>query len=294
MTSSSISYIVPAFNCSDTLAESIESIVNNNLEHGDEIIIIDDASTDNTKEVAYLLKDKYPFIKVLSHRYNKGSAAAGRNTGIENSSHDLIFCLDADNLLIPGSITKLKSYLIEQGADAAAFGEIHYFIEAAEKVDKKWILLPEISFLENINRANMTPCSSGNYLFTRTSWVKAGRYNESVGGAYDSWAFGVSQLAAGCKMVCLPGTWYLHRHGYESTFIRDLKKMNESLTVTRILMPYLNLLCERDVDYILHPHFQRNWFKRISSKKLKGAGYRENPVKKFLRRALNRIISKLF
>ena len=48
---SKISFIIPAYNCADTLIESIESIFNGNFEVDDEVIIVNDASTDKTLEV---------------------------------------------------------------------------------------------------------------------------------------------------------------------------------------------------------------------------------------------------
>ena len=45
---SKISFIIPAYNCADTLVESIESIFDGNFEDGDEVIIVNDASTDKT------------------------------------------------------------------------------------------------------------------------------------------------------------------------------------------------------------------------------------------------------
>ena len=117
-----ISFIVPAFNCEKTIIECIESIYNNNFYEGDEVIIINDASIDNTEKIINKLAQKYRSIKILKHNINKGSAAASRNTGIDNSKNNLLFCLDSDNILEKDSISKLKSALIETKSDCCAFG----------------------------------------------------------------------------------------------------------------------------------------------------------------------------
>ena len=124
---SKISFIIPAYNCADTIVESVESIFKRNFEDGDEVIIVNDASTDKTSQIIYILQKKYPAIKTISHNINKGSAAAGRNTGIDYSKNDLIFCLDSDNVLASGAVPALKKYILEQNADVAAFGEIRFF-----------------------------------------------------------------------------------------------------------------------------------------------------------------------
>ena len=43
-----ISFIIPAYNCAKFLSDAVNSIFNGNFAVGDEVIIVDDASTDNT------------------------------------------------------------------------------------------------------------------------------------------------------------------------------------------------------------------------------------------------------
>ena len=293
---SPISFIIPVYNADGTLPEAIDSIIIGNLKDEDEIIIVDDASTDNSPEVIKKYCERYSFIHCIKHNINKGSAAAGRNTGIAIAKNELIFCLDADNILKPGSVTMLKQYLLDNKLGAAAFGEIHYFENKIENITNKWILDEEISFLGNINRYDHSPCGSGNYLFTKESWKCAGRYNESVGGAWDSWAFGCSQLAMGVKMKTLKGTYYFHRQGYESTYIRENKKMNSTLNVTRILFPFFHLLHPSDVDYILNPYYRYSWLKYIKKRPLKGKTNGKDANRKVLsgfKRQLFRILANI-
>lgn len=269
-TKNDISFIIPAYNCADTITESVESIFNNNFSTRDEVIIVDDASTDNTLKIIKGLQKKYTVIRIFRHHYNKGSAAAGRNTGIDNSKNDLIFCLDADNVLYPGSIPKLKQFFLSKNADVAAFGELHYFKDNIQNVTHKWIYKGKIMLYDGINNTTTTPCSSGNYLFTKTSWLKAGRYNESFAIiAYDSLAFGLCQLIAGSKMVTMPNSFYYHRYGYESTFVRESRKVNSSLTLLQIILPYINLFDERDIDYIMGKKGRYIWFNNLGKHPLR-------------------------
>ena len=139
MNSQPISFIVPAYNCSHTLPEAIDSIYERNFEAGDETIIVNDGSTDKTQEVIDALRQRHPGIIALRHSINKGSAAAGRNTAIDHTKNTLYFSLDADNILEPGSIPRLKTFLFETGADAAAFGELHFFRGNNKTVTHKWV-----------------------------------------------------------------------------------------------------------------------------------------------------------
>lgn len=281
----SISFVVPAYNCAKFLPDAINSIFNGNFTVGDEVIIVDDASTDNTSRVAKSLQKKYPVVHIFGHHYNKGSASAGRNTGIDNSKNDLIFCLDADNVLCPNSVPRLKQYMIDKKADAAAFGELHFFIEN-KIVTHKWTYKDKITLYDAINNTQATPCASGNYLFTKASWIKAGRYNESAFTiAYDSLDFGLRQLFSGAKMVTMPSLFYFHRYGYNSTFVKEIKKINPSLAVLQIILPFLHIFKDEDVNYVMSRAGRCTWFKntkkhplRLKRTRLKRSSYFPNKL----------------
>lgn len=289
-----ICFIIPAYNCADFLPEAIDSIFDGNFTLGDEIIIIDDASTDNTFKVAKSLQKIHHQIKIFRHHYNKGSAAAGRNTGIDNSKNDLIFCLDADNVLCPNSIPRLKKYLIDKQADAAAFGELHYFENNIQNVTHKWVYKKQTTLYDVINNTAKAPCASGNYLFTKASWVKAGRYNESFSTiAYDSWSFGFYQLTTGSKMVTMPGSFYYHKCGYESTFVKERKKINASLSILQIILPFLHLIDEGDIDYILSKRARYNWFDNLEKRPIRLKNNGATQVNRNLIKNITELVQKL-
>ena len=266
---SKISFIIPSYNCADTIVESVESIFNGNFEDGDEVIIVNDASTDRTLQIINSLQKKYPAIKTVSHNINKGSAAAGRNTGIDYSKNDLIFCLDSDNILAHGAVPALKKYLMEQNADVAAFGEIHFFKTDIKEITHKWIFKDKLIELGDALSGYKWPGPSGNYLFTKRSWLKAGRYIESIGGAYDSWAFGIKQLATRSKMITMKNSFYYHRVGHESAFTRDKDKIKASLIALSVLTNFLALIEEEDVDYIMSKEHRYSWFDDLEKRPIR-------------------------
>jgi glycosyltransferase involved in cell wall biosynthesis len=269
MTSYPISFIIPAFNCADTLPGAVSSVYDHNFEPGDEIIIVNDASTDNTQEVIDALRQRNPEIVALRHRINKGSAAAGRNTAIDHAKNFLYFSLDADNILEPGSVPRLKAYFFETIADAAAFGELHFFSGSTKRVTHKWVFKEGPITLSDALSGHLWPGPSGNYLFSRDSWLRAGRYHEAVGGAYDSWAFGVRQLATGSKMVVLKDTFYYHRVRDNSSFLRDKGSLNPCLVGLQILLPFLHMIEDEDVEYIMGPEGRYRWFENLAERPLR-------------------------
>jgi glycosyltransferase involved in cell wall biosynthesis/tetratricopeptide (TPR) repeat protein len=257
-----ISFFIPAYNCEQTLEESVDSILNGNFAQGDELIIVNDCSTDNTGGILERLKIKCPFIKIFSHQTNKGGGAA-RNTAVQNATHPLLFCLDSDNILVPGSIQKLKNFLLYSGADAASFQEIHFFQSQKEIVSGKWVFKDRITFADCLSKYDV-PGSSGNYIFTKDSWIRAGGYPEFTG-SLDTTGFGIRQLATGSKMLTLPGAYYLHRQGHESYWIRDSRTRNISVSMGEILASILHLIDEKEVEYI-YGDGKSTWFSELEKR----------------------------
>lgn len=89
-----VSIIIPIYNMEQWIGKAIETVEKQTLkEH--EIICIDDGSTDQTLDLLYTYKQKYPNIQVL-HQENKGSGPA-RNLGIMHAQGEYVAFLDADD-----------------------------------------------------------------------------------------------------------------------------------------------------------------------------------------------------
>lgn len=80
------------------------------------LIIIDDASSDNSLKIAEELQKNYSWITVLKHPVNSGKGAAIR-TGLSNASGDYIGIQDADEEYAPDNYLKLLKPMIEGKAD---------------------------------------------------------------------------------------------------------------------------------------------------------------------------------
>lgn len=100
-----ISIVIPAYNRVSSLKKCVESILPQQYE-GLEVIIIDDCSTDATKQYMEGLK-QYAFITTIYNKENRGVNYT-RNRGIEAAAQKFILFIDSDDELIPGSIEKVK------------------------------------------------------------------------------------------------------------------------------------------------------------------------------------------
>ena len=97
---SSIDVIIPAYNASKYIAETIESVLAQTL-LPNKIIIVDDGSTDDTVEIVE--KFYFDLIEVIS--IPNGGVSQARNVGIHASNADYIAFLDADDLWEPEKLS---------------------------------------------------------------------------------------------------------------------------------------------------------------------------------------------
>ena len=115
---SSVSLIIPVFNASATIEQTLVSIEceikkNPNIEW--QIIAIDDGSSDNSLQILQEWEIKLHLTIVeLAH---SGSPAGPRNYGIEMATGEYVFFLDADDILLEGGLSASVSYAIENDAD---------------------------------------------------------------------------------------------------------------------------------------------------------------------------------
>ena len=105
-----LTVIVPVYNVEDYIKRCILSIINNDLDIANyEIIVVDDESPDNSKEIVKELAIIYPQIQLISQK-NKGLGGA-RNTGILNAKGKYVLFLDSDDLLVEGVLGRLEQII---------------------------------------------------------------------------------------------------------------------------------------------------------------------------------------
>ena len=114
-----ITIIVPIYNVQFFLEECLSSISKQTYSNI-EILLINDGSTDNSKNIA----EKYVLIDSRYKLYNKvnGGLSSARNYGIKKASGDYIIFIDSDDSVEPNFVERLYSSLIETDADISMCG----------------------------------------------------------------------------------------------------------------------------------------------------------------------------
>lgn len=120
------SIIIPLYNKERYIENAIQSILKQTVADY-EIIIINDGSTDKSKEI--ISKYDSEKIRIIDHPKNKGLSAA-RNTGIKNAISNYITFLDADDLWKPNYLQTIKNLI-------SSYSEAHIFATNYDEVYPK-------------------------------------------------------------------------------------------------------------------------------------------------------------
>ena len=121
-----LTVIVPAYNEAATVADTIRSLQAQTV-LAEDIIVVDDCSTDDTGAVASALG-----VKVIRPPSNTGSKAGAQNFALSSVTTEFTMAIDADTTLAPDAIAKLLGAL-EDPAVGAACGFV-----IPRRVSTKW------------------------------------------------------------------------------------------------------------------------------------------------------------
>lgn len=120
MTHATVSVIVPVFNGAQTLQRSANSLLDQTLKTL-EIILINDASSDDTGAMIDWLAEKHPQIRALHNEQNQGVHET-RLHGLQNATAPWIGFLDADDIALPEMFAKMQAAGEQQRADIVVCG----------------------------------------------------------------------------------------------------------------------------------------------------------------------------
>lgn len=150
------SVVIPCHNYGTYLSEAVLSAVGQDGVDV-EVIVVDDASTDQSLEVASMLSSRHDRIKVFANVSNQGPVATF-NRGLAAASGEFLVRLDADDLLTPGSIARAVAVFDTLPSVGLVYGHPLHFAgpnrPPARTSSTRWTLWPGKEWLRD-------RCSSG-------------------------------------------------------------------------------------------------------------------------------------
>lgn len=178
----SLAVIIPSYNKAKYISVCVESILSQTL-LPDEIIIVDDLSTDNSREIIQKLCEKSDRIRPVFLEKNGGVSHA-RNTGIKNAKSEYITFVDADDYY--ADINKLKNEMMlikRHREDIVAYSKVMQVNEDGTSCnivlpDKKGYLEGDIYTRMLTGNFNFTTIAR-DYCVKKSIVLKAGGFDEN-------------------------------------------------------------------------------------------------------------------
>ncbi len=161
-----ISTIIPLYNAGKYLEEAIKSVLSQQRPP-EEIIIVDDGSTDNSLEIARKFGDA---IRVICQEHL--GAGAARNSGVKASRGNYIAFLDADDLWLPQKLKTQMDYLEAHPETDMVFGNVHQFISPELGPEHQRRIKKELE--------RMAGYVAGSMLIKKQKFTEAGFFNENL------------------------------------------------------------------------------------------------------------------
>lgn len=216
-----VSVIIPTYNRADLIGYALQSVLDQ-VETDWECIIIDDGSTDNTRDVVATFLDRR--IHYIFQENQKLPSA--RNSGISASTAEFITFLDSDDRFLPEKLsTQLKEFEKNPiiGMVLSGWADVDIQFKIIREV-KPWLTHPNLELLDWLMSCPVPPPA----VMVRKKWL------DSVGGFdpeqhyVEDWDLWLRLSYAGCQMawatdqVCLKTV-------HSQSMIRNVKGMNDGL-----------------------------------------------------------------
>jgi glycosyltransferase involved in cell wall biosynthesis len=167
-----VSVIIPCYNYASLVERAIQSAIIQDYPDLEHIVVVDDGSTDNTKEVVEKFND--PRVKYI-HQENSGVANA-RNNGIASVDSTYICCLDADDFILRGFLSSCVRALEGDRTLGAAYTKLRLISRDGTREAKRASEWPtRFNYdLQVIGQNQIPTCC----VYRREAWERLGGYRQ--------------------------------------------------------------------------------------------------------------------
>ncbi|MEH2458129.1 glycosyltransferase family 2 protein [Nostoc sp.] len=213
-----VSVIIPAYNTSAYISRTIESALGQTLKNI-EIIVVDDASTDNTLEVARSFVDQR--LKIFVNHQNQG-AGGTRNRALKEAKGKWIAVLDSDDWYAPERLEKLLQvaysekadmvaddlFLIRDGEDypwSTLIKQSGELIEKIKQIDPVYFVETDVYGQKGLHLGISKPLFRRNFLMQQNI-----KYDASIKVSQYFWLV-LKCLVKGSRFFLVPEPYYFYR-----------------------------------------------------------------------------------
>ena len=202
-----VSIIITNYNYAAWVCEAADSALKQ-TRMPDEIIVVDDGSTDDSLKRLEWYGVGHPNVKIIAQK-NLGVAAA-RSAGIQAATQEYLVCLDADDRLEPMFIESLLPAMIADRSLGIAYSGISVnYPDGGRSVQKDWP--PEFSWdSQSIVSNPPSNCIPSSAIFRKEMWERAGPHKQEYAPGEDTefWTRGLSIGFKARRVTSEPLFWY--------------------------------------------------------------------------------------
>lgn len=248
-----LSIIIPSYNAEATLETTLESVIEQNFQDW-EAIIVNDGSIDKTADIALKWLNKDQRFKYFFKQ--NGGLGKARNFGIKNSRGKFILPLDSDNQLLKDFTEDAMDVFEKDSEVGVVYGDAEYF---GEKTG-----------LWKVEEFNFEKMLSGNYIdacavYRKELWDKLGGYDENMPHqGHEDWELWIAIGNMNIKFYHLNQTtfkYYVSNNSMIRSFTDEMLVLNQNYIVKKYAKLYF--------EYYSRVVFKSNKTKKMFLNKLK-------------------------
>ncbi|MCH9609791.1 MAG: hypothetical protein S4CHLAM45_01830 [Chlamydiales bacterium] len=226
-----LTIVITNYNHGCYLPKALDSIVNQQS-FPFEILIIDDASTDNSLDVIASYQKRYPFIRLIKHAVNQG-VCFSLSEGVDEALGEYVHTMGADDFRLPGFIENTLSILLKHpkiGLACSDFGYIRGKTQDASIQTDRLIKAhkPHVFHSKQLLSLFQTTdfwIPGHTAIFKRKLAIEHKKYHPELQFLCD-W-FLLHRIALKHGVAYIPQTlsiWWIHSDSYSETLLKDKRK----------------------------------------------------------------------
>lgn len=196
-----VSVVIPCYNDKDYIKETLESVLHQTF-NDFEVIIVDDGSNDETKEVLSKLKSE----KVIILEQENGGLSNARNNGFKKAIGKYVLTIDSDDTVEKSFLEKAVAILDKEKQVSAVSSYCNIFEGDFKIIHKHKPTGGNLdSFLFDNNSTSFA-------LIRKSTWHKIGGYDEKMIHGFEDWEFWIAVTKEGGQVYMIEEYLFNYRH----------------------------------------------------------------------------------
>lgn len=275
-----ISVIVPCYNQAEYLAETLQSVLDQEYQHW-ECIIVNDGSPDNTEDIAEQWVNKDSRFKYF--KKENGGLSNARNFGIKQASGIYILPLDSDDKIGTQYISEAIDVFDKNPETKVVYSNLILFGSKNLELN-----LPPFTYKDLLTE-NRIFCSG---IYSKSDYMKTSGYNPNMVGGLEDWDFWLQLIKEGDIVVKLEKFHFYYRIKDISMLSSLNKEKNERLLL-QIFKNHVPLYLEYFNP--IRDHIEADYFKKEAemyknSDEYKAGAFLYAPIK-FVKKIFRKIFA---